>query len=74
MLSVKAVYDGKELRFLEKINIETPQQVIVTFLNESEEEITSLFTQQISAEGGALKFLENPEEDIYSDKDLKVKY
>ena len=74
MLSVKAVYDGKELKFTDKIRIDTPHNVIVTFLDEPGDDLTSAVIQQIAMEGGALTFLENPEEDIYSDKDLKVKY
>ena len=74
MLSVKAIYDGKELRFMEKVKVDTPHEVIVTFLDEPEEDITSSAIQQIAMEGGAFTFLDNPDEDIYSDKDLKVKY
>ena len=74
MLSVKAVYDGKELKFNEKIQINTPHEVIVTFLDEPEEDITSSLVQQMAAEGKSFGFLNEPEEDIYSDDDLKVKY
>jgi hypothetical protein len=74
MLSVKAIYDGKELKFKEKIKVNTPHEVIVTFLDEPGDDITSNAVQQMAMEGGALNFLNEPEEDIYSDKDLKVKY
>ena len=74
MLSVIAVYDGKELKFKDKIKIDSPHNVIVTFLDEPEDDATSVAMQQIAMEGGAFTFLENPEEDIYSDKDLKVRY
>jgi hypothetical protein len=74
MLSVKAVYDGKELKFNEEIHVRTPHAVIVTFLDEPNDEITSSLVQQIAAEGGSFNFLDNPDEDIYSDNDLKVKY
>ena len=73
MLSVKAIYDGKELKFKEKIKINTPHEVIVTFLDEPED-ITAATMQEIAMEGGALNFLQEPEEDTYTDKDLKVKY
>ena len=59
---------------MEKVKVDTPHEVIVTFLDEPEEDITSSAIQQIAMEGGAFTFLDNPDEDIYSDKDLKVKY
>lgn len=74
MLSFKATYDGKELKFQEKVKINTPHEVIVTFLDAPEDEVSSKTTQQIAAKGGAFDFLNNPQEDIYSDDDLKVKY
>ena len=74
MLSVKAIYDGKELKFSERIKINTPHEVIVTFLDEPDEEITSLSVQQMAMEGKSFDFLNAPDEDIYSDNDLKVKY
>lgn len=74
MLSVKAVYDGKKLEFRETIKIDSPHEVIVTFLDEPNEDITSLAVQEMAMEGGAFTFLDNKEEDIYSDDDLKVKY
>ncbi len=74
MLSVKAIYDGKELKFAEKVQIDTPHAVIVTFLDEPGDDITSDAMQQIAMEGESFTFLQNPEEDIYSDNDLKVKY
>ncbi len=74
MLSVMAVYDGKEIKFREKIKIDSPHQIIVTFLDEPTEDITSHSVQQMAMEGGAFNFLDNSEEDLYSDNDLKVKY
>ena len=74
MFSVKAVYDGKELRFRDKIKIDSPHEVIVTFLDEPSDTLTSEVVHQIAMEGGAFTFLEAPGEDIYSDDDLKVKY
>jgi hypothetical protein len=64
MLSLKAVYDGKEIKFKEEIKIDAPRNVIVTFLDEPGEDM----------KGGPFTFLNNPDEDIYSDNDLKVKY
>jgi hypothetical protein len=67
MLSFKAIYDGKELKFKDKIKITTPHEVIVTFLDEPDKNICFV-------ECGAFDFLNDPEQDIYSDDDLKVKY
>lgn len=72
-LNVRAVYDGKKLEFREKIRIDSPHEVIVTFIDEPGEDITSLAIQQLAMEGGAFAFL-NSEEDTYTDNDLKVKY
>lgn len=74
MLSVRAIYDGKNLKFMEKVNIETPKEVIVTFLEPIEAEPAVAEIQQMVQEGGALDFLNDEREDIYSDDDLKVKY
>ena len=74
MLSIKATYDGRELRFSEKLNINSPHEVIVTFLDEPEEDITSLAVQQMAMLGKSFNFLNDPNEDIYSNDDLKVKY
>ena len=72
MLSVKAIYDGKHLKFLEKVKINSPKEVIVTFLDD--DEITSDEMHYLAEKGGSLDFLRNEGEDIYSDRDLKVKY
>ncbi len=74
MLSLKAVYDGKDLIFIDRVKINTPHEVIVTFLDEPEEDITALTVQQMAMAGGSFDFLNEKEEDIYSDDDLKVKY
>lgn len=72
MLSIRAIYDGRKLTLLEKVAIKSPMQVIVTFLDETD--ISPAELHYLSAKGGALDFLNEPKEDIYSDKDLKVKY
>ncbi len=71
---MKAIYDGKNLQFDEEIKISSPKEVIVTFLDESEEERHTGSMQGIAMKGGAFAFLENQEEDIYTIEDLKVKY
>jgi hypothetical protein len=74
MLSIKGIYDGKQLKLAEKIKIRSPKKVIVTFLDAVEDELGSEELHQLAQKGGAFDFLNNKEEDIYTDKDLKVVY
>ncbi len=71
MLSIKAIYDGKQIKFLEKINISSPKNVIVTFLDD-ENESSDIY--KMAEEGGSFDFLKEPQEDIYTDKNLKTRY
>ena len=74
MLSVKAIYDGKNIKLLEKVEERKPGKVIVTFLDEEDSEINNDEILYVAEKGGAFDFLSDPAEDIYTDKDLKVKY
>lgn len=77
MLSVKAIYDGEKLELLEKLDIKSPQQVIIVFLNlndVTDEDINVAEIQTLAQHSGALDFLYDEEEDIYTDADLKVRY
>jgi hypothetical protein len=75
MLTVKAIYDGKKLKFLDKVSIKKPTNVLVTFLDdESDSEIANEDLLRLAEKGGAFDFLNDPEEDIYTDDDLKVRY
>ncbi len=73
MLSVRAIYDGKELKLLEEVKITEPKEVIVTFLENENSDIITSEIGLIAQEGKAFDFLKD-EEDIYTDKDLKIKY
>jgi hypothetical protein len=73
MLSIRGTYDGKQLRLSDKVNINSPKRVIVTFLDEENDELSSDEMLLIVAQGGAFDFL-SEEEDTYSDKDMKVVY
>ncbi len=73
MLSIQGTYDGKQLKLSEKIKIRSTKKVIVTFLDAVEEELSSAELHLMAQKGGAFNFLKK-EEDIYSDKDLKVVY
>ena len=77
MVSVKAMYDGKELRLLEKVEVTTPQEVIVIFPDAALMEGTAIGGDEIAGmiqAGSAFSFLSDDAEDIYSDEDLKVRY
>ncbi len=74
MLSVRAIYDGKELKLLEEVKITEPKEVIVTFLEVGKEDITAEEIQVVAERGKAFDFLEEEEEDVYTDEDLKIKY
>jgi hypothetical protein len=74
MLSVKAIYDGKNIKLLEKVELNKPAKVIVTFLDDEGADISNDEILYVAEKGGAFDFLNDPDEDIYSDKDLKVKY
>ena len=74
MLSIKGTYDGKKLRIFDKIRINSPKRVIITFLEDPDEDITTDELHLIAQQGGAFDFLDDEREDIYTDEDLKVKY
>jgi hypothetical protein len=72
MLSVKGIYDGEKIRFLDEVKIKPPQKVIVTFLEEAEEEIQKEI-YALADKSSSFGFLKEPKEDIYTDSDLKVR-
>ena len=74
MLSVHGTYDGKVVRVKSPIKVNAPTKVIVTFIDEIESDISEKNIQLLAQKGGAFDFLDNVEEDIYSDSNLKVKY
>lgn len=74
MLSVKAIFDGNKIKLFDKIEITEPQEVIITFLDTSIQGSTQEEIYKLAEYGGSFDFLKEPEEDIYSDTNLKVKY
>ena len=74
MLSIQGTYDGKVLKIQDNIIINSPKKVIITFLEDFDEDIANEELHLIAQQGGAFEFLDNEEEDLYSDADLKVKY
>jgi hypothetical protein len=74
MLSINALYDGEKLGMRKKISIHAPSEVIVTFLDEPSVDKELNITSQIADCGYSFDFLNNSDDDIYSDSDLIVKY
>jgi len=74
MIAIKGLFDGKRIKLLEKVDIKEPQEVIITFLGASKDKTLYGEIYKLAETGGAFDFLNAPEEDIYSDSDLKVKY
>jgi len=74
MLSVKAIYDGKKVKLLEKVSFTEPKEVIVTFLDKDLSDLDNESIYRLVEKGGSFDFLKEPEEDIYSDDNLKIKY
>ncbi|MFQ5709948.1 MAG: hypothetical protein ACE5HO_21030 [bacterium] len=75
MLTVKGIFDGRKIQLLEDISINKPTKVLVTFLEDGfETEISNEDIRRLAEKGGAFDFLNDPEEDIYTDHDLKVRY
>ncbi len=70
MLSIQGTYDGKELKVFDRIRVKSPKKVIITFLENPTEDFISDELHLIAQEGGAFDFLNNEEEDIYTDNDL----
>ncbi len=67
MISVKGIYDGKKVYPTEAIKGTKKYKVIITFveeINENEEKDIRFFGANTDA---ALEFWDSPEEDIYQD-------
>lgn len=75
MLSINGIIDGQNLFLNKSFVFSSPKKVILTFL---EEDLYPEFKQNeimtLAVIGKAFDFLDNENEDIYSDKDLKVRY
>ncbi|PIU54917.1 MAG: hypothetical protein COS88_06165 [Chloroflexi bacterium CG07_land_8_20_14_0_80_51_10] len=74
MIAVRGLFDGKEIKLLEKVDVREPQEVMITFLGIKEDEALYQGIYKLAEAGGSFDFLNAPDEDIYSDDDLKVKY
>jgi len=71
MITVRAIYDGRQVQFFENIPVTRPTKIIVTFLEDepllSASEISESEMRYLAEKGGSFDFLNDPEEDIYSD-------
>ncbi len=76
--SVRGIFDGEYIRLLEPLSLPENAQVIIVILDEPpvevEEELPASELLRLSMASGALDFLNDPAEDIYTDADLKVRY
>lgn len=75
MLSIRGIYDGVTLRLLENVEVNKPQEVIITFINSDiREDALNSEIQQLLAQSHSFDFLKDEAEDIYTDANLKVRY
>jgi hypothetical protein len=65
MLTVRGIYDGKNVTIIDKIKEKKKFKVIVTFIEELH--ISDLDIRDFSAQTSGLDFWEDPREDIYQD-------
>jgi hypothetical protein len=72
MLAVKGIFDGRFVTLKDAKIPAEPQEVIVTFLGDTQEDL-SKDINSILENGKSFAFLDD-EEDLYTDHDLKIKY
>jgi hypothetical protein len=65
MLTVRGIYDGKNVTIIDKIKGKKKFKVIVTFIEELH--ISDQDIRDFSAQTSGLDFWEDPREDIYQD-------
>jgi hypothetical protein len=56
MLSVKAFYDGKNIKLSENLKEKKPGNVIVTFLDDEEQDINNNEIMLVAEKGGSFDF------------------
>ena len=74
IIGIRDLFDGRKIKLLENVAVKEPQEVIITFLGDNEDEALCRGIYRLAERGGSFNFLNAPEEDIYSDDDLKVRY
>jgi len=65
MLAVRGIYDGEKVRITEKITEKRKYRVVITFVEELQQDENSL--RDFSAQTDGMDFWKDPEEDIYQD-------
>jgi hypothetical protein len=65
MLTVKGIYDGKNIRLTEKVTEKKKYRVIVTFIEELEQYDGA--SRDFSAQTRGMEFWEDDRENIYQD-------
>lgn len=77
MIAVRAIYNGSQVKYFENISVTRQTPIMVTFLEDEpllgDYEISGSEIRHLAEKGGAFDFLNDPEEDIYSDNDLVVR-
>ena len=75
---MRASCDAKQVKFLEDIPVNHPTKINVTLLEDEplpgNSEISGSEIRDLAEKGSAFDFLNDPEEDIYSDDDLVKTY
>ena len=66
MTTFKGIFDGKNVIIKDKVPFSEKQDVLVTFLDESNEDETELI-RSFGSSSNAFKFWEDEKEDIYQD-------
>jgi hypothetical protein len=64
MHAIKGIYDGKKISLLEKVPVEKPCEVIVTFIEENTE---AEELRNYTSDEDSFNFWKAGEEDIYQD-------
>ena len=64
MLSIQGIYDGKTLKLLEAVQVNSPKKVIVTFVDDLDD---AEQLRAYAAQTDSLSFWAEPAEDIYQD-------
>jgi len=72
MHAVKGLFDGKNIKLTDLYIPTEPQEVIVTFLGDDTFD-AQLEINSLAESGKSFEFL-NEEDELYSEKDLKVRY
>ncbi len=74
MQPIPAHFDGKKIVLEQKIALQKNARLLVIVVNGEYDDVPASEIAKLAEVGGAFDFLADPDEDIYSDDDLKVRY